>query len=137
TLYVRQSSAAGSRDYFADWQHGALTVGAYPTLEATQSALGLEVRDLGTLPSGLVGPSGRVLPGRGVASPDEVLGVADDLRLVKDNWELEQLQQACDATARGFCDVAAELSWIVDAGLPRAERWLEGTFHRRARLEGN
>jgi Xaa-Pro aminopeptidase len=61
----------------------------------------------------------------------------DELRLVKDEWELDRLQHACDATARGFADVARELPRVVGRPDLRGERWLEGTFWRRARLEGN
>jgi Xaa-Pro aminopeptidase len=63
--------------------------------------------------------------------------VIDELRLVKDDWEVSQLQAACDATARGFADVAAELPTVLAAGGRRGERWLEGAFWRRARYEGN
>jgi Xaa-Pro aminopeptidase len=56
---------------------------------------------------------------------------------VKDDWEVAQLQAACDATTRGFADVAAELPRVLAAGGRRGERWLEGTFWRRARQDGN
>jgi Xaa-Pro aminopeptidase len=55
------------------------------------------------------------------------------LRRVKDEWEIEQLRKACDATAQGFRDVIAELSRAIAT----SERWIEGTFWRRARVEGN
>jgi Xaa-Pro aminopeptidase len=55
------------------------------------------------------------------------------LRLVKDEWEIEQLRKACAATAQGFRDVVGELSRAVAT----SERWIEGTFWRRARVEGN
>ena len=38
------------------------------------------------------------------------------MRLVKDDWEVAQLQAACDATTRGFTDVAAELKNVLAAG---------------------
>ncbi len=58
-----------------------------------------------------------------------------ELRLVKDDWEIEQLRLAVDATARGFADVIADLDEIV--AHPRGERLVEGTFNRRARADGN
>jgi Xaa-Pro aminopeptidase len=61
----------------------------------------------------------------------------DELRLVKDEWEIARLRHACEATARGFADVARELPRVVGRTDLRGERWLEGTFWRRARLEGN
>jgi Xaa-Pro aminopeptidase len=65
---------------------------------------------------------------------DEDLGVfLSELRLIKDDWEIEQLRTACDSTALGFTDVVRELSQAVAT----SERWIEGTFWRRARVEGN
>jgi Xaa-Pro aminopeptidase len=55
------------------------------------------------------------------------------LRLVKDDWEIGQLRAACTATVNGFTDVVRELGQAVAT----SERWIEGTFWRRARVEGN
>jgi Xaa-Pro aminopeptidase len=55
------------------------------------------------------------------------------MRLVKDTWELEQLQEACDITTLGFADSVREWDNVLRYG----ERWLEGTFFRRARAMGN
>jgi Xaa-Pro aminopeptidase len=55
------------------------------------------------------------------------------MRLVKDDWELEQLQEACDITTLGFADSVREWDQVLRYG----ERWLEGTFFRRARTMGN
>ena len=68
---------------------------------------------------------------------DRLAQVLDELRLVKDDWELDRLRHACEATARGFADVVRELPHVVGRADLRGERWLEGTFWRRARLEGN
>ncbi|MBV8933921.1 MAG: Xaa-Pro dipeptidase, partial [Kutzneria sp.] len=45
-----------------------------------------------------------------------------------------QLRAAVDATVLGFAEVAAELPMAVKGG---GERWLQGTFDRRARTSGN
>jgi Xaa-Pro aminopeptidase len=55
------------------------------------------------------------------------------MRLVKDDWEVAQLQEACDATTLGFEDCVREWSQVLEHG----ERWIEGTFFRRARTMGN
>jgi Xaa-Pro aminopeptidase len=55
------------------------------------------------------------------------------MRLVKDGWEIDQLQEAIDATALGFEDSLRE--W--DNVLIHGERWIDGTFWRRARAAGN
>nr|BFE75074.1 hypothetical protein GCM10020092_083750 [Actinoplanes digitatis] len=59
--------------------------------------------------------------------------VISELKLVKDEWEIAQLQDAIDATVRGFEDVARILP--ADRGVP--ERLLEGVFGLRARVDGN
>jgi Xaa-Pro aminopeptidase len=59
--------------------------------------------------------------------------VISELKLVKDEWEIAQLQDAIDATVRGFEDVARVLP--ADRGVP--ERLLEGVFGLRARVDGN
>jgi Xaa-Pro aminopeptidase len=55
------------------------------------------------------------------------------MRLVKDAWEIEQIQEAVDVTALGFADCVKE--W--DQVLLHGERWIDGTFWRRARAGGN
>ncbi|MDQ6641216.1 MAG: M24 family metallopeptidase, partial [Actinomycetota bacterium] len=59
--------------------------------------------------------------------------VLSELRLVKDEWEVAELQGACDITTLGFEDCVRE--W--DDVLTHGERWIEGTFFRRARTMGN
>jgi Xaa-Pro aminopeptidase len=68
------------------------------------------------------------------AERDELLKVfLHGLRLVKDDWEVDQLRAAVAATVHGFEDVVRELARAVAT----SERWIEGTFWRRARVEGN
>ena len=59
--------------------------------------------------------------------------VASELRLIKDEWEVAELQTACDITTLGFTDSVAEWDRVLEFG----ERWVEGTFFRRARAMGN
>jgi Xaa-Pro aminopeptidase len=54
-------------------------------------------------------------------------------RVVKDDWEIGQLRKACESTVLGFQDVVRELGQAIAT----SERWIEGTFWRRARVEGN
>ncbi|MGB6005537.1 MAG: aminopeptidase P family protein [Ornithinimicrobium sp.] len=57
------------------------------------------------------------------------------LRLVKDVWEIEQMEQAAQATARAFDAVVAALPQAADS--PRGERLIEGVFGLHARQDGN
>jgi Xaa-Pro aminopeptidase len=148
TLYVRGYAGPGEQAYFTDRLHGALWVGNVPGPAETAVVLGLPTRPLADLAADLEGwhdADAAVLTGVD-ASVDALLPngsatrlaeVLDELRLVKDEWEIARLQHACAATARGFADVARELPMLLARGGERGERWLEGTFWRRARLEGN
>src|SRR5690606_38619195 len=67
---------------------------------------------------------------------DAVLArAASELRLVKDAFELTEMQAAVDATAKGFDEVLAALP--LASAHPRGERIVEGVFNQRARLDGN
>lgn len=57
------------------------------------------------------------------------------LRLVKDDWEIEQMRQAVQATAEAFDAVVAQLPEAVRR--ERGERWIEGVFGLHARHQGN
>ena len=63
----------------------------------------------------------------------ELAATISELKLVKDEWEIAQLQEAIEATVRGFEDVARVLP--ADRGV--AERLLAGVFALRARHDGN
>jgi Xaa-Pro aminopeptidase len=54
-----------------------------------------------------------------------------EMRLIKEDLEIAELQAAVDATRRGFEDV------ILALPRSRSERHVEGIFNLRARVEGN
>jgi Xaa-Pro aminopeptidase len=148
TLYVREYAQAGEVGYFTSRLHGAVWVGNVPSLRDTEAVLALSTRPLAALADDLAryrDAEAAVLTGfdSGVDAllprgSDTRLGqVLDELRLVKDDWELARLRHACEVTARGFADVAREIPAVLGRRDLRGERWLEGTFWRRARLEGN
>jgi Xaa-Pro aminopeptidase len=56
-------------------------------------------------------------------------------RLIKDSYEISEMQRAVDATAFGFNDVITTLPAAIDSN--RGERIVEAAFFGRARLEGN
>lgn len=146
-LYVRTYHQPGSEGYFTDHLFGAVWVGNVPTPDETSAVLGLPTRALADLPAAL-GPwhDQRCALLQGVdhlvdpllphGTADRLAPAIDELRLVKDEWEVQRLREACGATSRGFADVVREIPRVLDRPL-RGERWLEGTFWRRARLEGN
>ncbi len=148
TLYIREFAQPGELAYFTSRTHGAVWVGNVPNVADTEAALAVATRPLTELAAVL--DKLRALPVAVLAGVDSEVDAKlsdstdgrlaqqlDELRLVKDEWELGRLAYACQATARGFADVVRELPHVVGRDDLRGERWLEGTFWRRARLEGN
>jgi len=143
-LYARPRSSRETDEFFRDRRYGELWVGRRPSLREISATLGLEVRHLGELEERLDSSAKtRVL--RNVdtwvdraVQPDtgrdnDFARVLSEMRLVKDDWELGQLRDACEVTALGFEDSVREWDRVLEHG----ERWVEGTFFRRARAMGN
>ncbi|MGI5130991.1 aminopeptidase P family protein [Pseudonocardia sp. CA-107938] len=82
---------------------------------------------------GGLAPGALPVTAENVARDALLAAVLSELRMDKDPWEIAQLQQAIDATVRGFEDVARRLP----AGRAVPERHVEGVFAWRARVEGN
>ncbi|MGD6747055.1 aminopeptidase P family protein [Streptomyces sp. BH106] len=140
-----------SRDDDGFWTGATaeLWMGRRRSLAEAQRVLGLECRDVRTAAADLASACATgSAPTRIVRGVDPALEAAvttdadrdaelvtalDDLRVVKDDWEIAEIRGAVDSTVRGFTDVVGELSKAVAS----SERWIEGTFFRRARLEGN
>ena len=144
TLYARPRSSRQTDEFFRDRQYGELWAVRRPSLNEMQSSLGLPCRHIDELPETLR-TSGKTRVLRGVDTgvdaavsvdegrDEELARVLSEMRLVKDSWELEQLQEACDITTLGFADSVREWDNVLKYG----ERWIEGTFFRRARAMGN
>ncbi|MFD7560901.1 aminopeptidase P family protein [Streptomyces sp. NPDC059835] len=123
-----------------------LWMGRRASLAESERRLGLAGRDVRTAAGELAAAPDvptRIVRGVDPVLEDAVTTDADrdavleealsDLRLVKDAWEIGEMRKAVDSTVRGFTDCVGELSRAVAS----SERWIEGTFFRRARLEGN
>lgn len=124
-LYARPRSNRDTDEFFRDRTYGELWVGRRPSAKEISDSLGIEVRHVDELD---LTPKARVNH-----EDEELTRVASEMRLVKDEWEIAELQEACDITALGFEDSVREWPQVLKYG----ERWLEGTFFRRARAMGN
>jgi Xaa-Pro aminopeptidase len=148
TLYVRPRSPRDTDEFFRDRLYGELWIGRRYTLAEKSAELGIETADLAGLPAvldGLAPGRTRVLRGydplvdsRVRVTDDgtrdgELARTLSEFRLVKDEWEIAQLQDAIDTTVRGFEDVAR----VLPADRPVSERLIEGVFGLRARHDGN
>ncbi|MFC4060017.1 aminopeptidase P family protein [Planomonospora corallina] len=139
----RSAPGAAGQEFYRDRRYGEFWVGRRPDLAEAEALYQVACAPIGELERALGGPA-RVL--RGVdASVDARVSPHDDdaeletflseMRLVKDEWEVAELQRAVDITARGFEDVVRALPRALAE--PRGERYLEGVFGLRSRLEGN
>jgi Xaa-Pro aminopeptidase len=145
-VYLLPRSDRDNGEFWLDGQ-GELWVGRRHSLSEAEKLLGLPCKDLRTACDTLRAATGPVRVVRGhdagveAALTDKVTAERDaeltvflsELRLVKDAFEIAELQQACDSTTRGFEDVVRTL----DKAEATSERWIEGTFFLRARVEGN
>jgi Xaa-Pro aminopeptidase len=144
TIYIADRRDQSTHEFFTDAHYGELWVGArrgvteaaryYETRTAPLEDL---ERDLEALETEIVSVRGfdknlddYLEPNKDDASLAAALG---ELRLVKDEFEVAQLQLAVDYTVKGFEDVVRALP----AAEGRGERVIEGVFHLRARVEGN
>ncbi|MGH3383838.1 MAG: aminopeptidase P family protein [Nocardioidaceae bacterium] len=145
TLYFRPRASRQTDEFFRDARYGEFWVGRRPSLAETEERLGLPCRPIDDLTAMLdKADNARLLRGvdpgvdASVAASDadrdrELATALSEMRLVKDAWEIDQMQIAVDITARGFDDCLGEWDQVLTHG----ERWIDGTFYRRARTDGN
>ena len=127
-LYARPRATRDTDEFFRDRQYGELWAGRRPSANEISDSLGIEVRHVQDLPAF---EDDRKT--RDITTDEDLARVASELRLIKDEWEVGELQQACDITTLGFEDSVREWDRVLEFG----ERWIEGTFFRRARAMGN
>ncbi len=145
TLYVPHRRDFSTHEYYTDARYGELWVGPRRGVLEASVYYDIDAAPLENLEKDLVALGGvDIVTLRGFDSfvdalneespQDQELAVAlSELRLVKDDFEITQLQAAVDATVRGFRDVVRALPSAVERG----ERVIEGVFNLRARVEGN
>jgi Xaa-Pro aminopeptidase len=154
-LFTRPPAPRTSDEFYANSAIGEFWTGRRPGLADVAQWLGIDTRDSETWsvsslplisrvaiireadPALTMHVDGaRAYDGPEESSEDHRLAqVVSEMRLVKDEWEVEQLQLAVAATHRGFDDIIRALPAAI--AHPRGERVIEGAFHARARLEGN
>jgi len=158
TLYFREAAGRDSDEFYANPDVGEFWTGPRPSAAHVAADLGLATAGLDRFARVLEGVDddtlivrdgdreitdqvdGRRLLWATTETVDrdgdtELARDLSELRLVKDDYEIEQMRLAVAATRQGFSDVIADLPQIT--AHTRGERLVEGTFNRRARADGN
>jgi Xaa-Pro aminopeptidase len=148
-LFVEPNPGRADATFFTDRIKGELWVG--PRLGVPESLVRYGVHECKGLPDlkgfldAMVGEGAAPQPRcvlRGFSrNVDDVLAECDrdkqlatslaEMRLIKDETEIEELRAVIDSTKRGFEDVIRGLRKA------KSEREVEGIFNLRARVEGN
>lgn len=131
-LFFRKTAGRDTEEFFTNSMIGEFWVGPRPGLESVEALLGIETKNLPDLDELLSN-----LPDELVVRLDdkELLQFVDELRLVKDDYEIEQMRGAVEASVNGFNDVLRALPWAI--AHERGERVIESAFFARARMDGN
>ena len=160
TLYFKPRAPRTDPEFYADSRYGEMWVGTRESLAEMTALTGISCAPISELDAAL-GKNLSATTIRLLAEADEAVtrrigelraeaGVdlaaategdsaflvgLSEARLVKDDFELDQLRQACADTAVGFEAVVADLPEAVRRG--RGERWVEGVFGLHARHQAN
>lgn len=144
-LYIHPRSTRDTDAFFRDAKYGELWVGRRFTLSEAKDRYQIETRKVVDL---------KDLFNDGVASiaiheqdteidklvsiherDAELLSFVSEARLIKDTYEIAELQAACDASELGFQEIVKAMPAAV--AHHRGERVLEAAFFTKARTEGN
>ena len=144
-LYIQPRSTRDTSAFFNDRKYGELWVGRRYTTDEASTRFGIEVRKVENL-SALLNDGTPAVALSGIdalidthvtSNPRgfELENFVSVARLIKDEYEINQLQKSVDVTHRGFNDAIRALPAAVLT--PRGERVVEAAFYGRARIEGN
>lgn len=161
TIYFRERAGRDSDEFYANPEIGEFWIGPRPSLKQVAGDLATTTRHIAELSQVIESVDDTTLIVREADQAltdrvdserdlrrdgDQAVAAARDadtalardlseLRLTKNQWEVEELRTAISATANGFDDIVRELPRLVTG--ERGERVIEGIFNARARLEGN
>jgi Xaa-Pro aminopeptidase len=145
-LFIHPRSPRDNDEFYKDTRYGEFWVGRRMTLEETQVKYEIPVRQIESISEFLQDKKEKlIVRGEDLAidklvpeqadAEKEFLNYISVMRLVKDQYEIEQMQKAVDASVRGFADMVRVFP--AATSVPRGERVIEAAFYGRARLEGN
>jgi Xaa-Pro aminopeptidase len=145
-LFIHPRSPRDTNEFHSDRRHGEFWIGRRLALEEAEKRYGISVRHIDTLDSFLentidtltVRGEDRVVDSlveKHKKRETRLLEVLSELRIIKDKYEINEIQKAVDVTLRGFNDMVR--AFPAATSVRRGERIIESAFYGRARLEGN
>lgn len=154
TLFFMPRYPRTDRQFYADSRYGEMWVGQRESLDEMSALCGISCADITGLKDALAKDADSVqlrvlrhVDAEITAMVDEVrqLGSTEqdtelatalaEQRFIKDEWEREEMRNACRQTFTAFEAVIADMPDAVKRG--RGERWVEGVFGLHARHHGN
>jgi Xaa-Pro aminopeptidase len=143
TVLFAQPHNRGTAGFFTDRVRGELWVGPHRGVEESLRYYGVDeckpVDEFAEYLKSVAGANARVRALTGLdatvdasfANDDELATSLSEARLIKDDYEIGELRNACAITKRAFEDAIRAMR---DAS---SERAIEGAFWNRARIEAN
>ena len=145
-LFIHPRSPRNSDEFYKNARYGEFWIGRRMTLEESETKYGIKVRQIESLAE-FLGDKKEALIIRGQdVEVDKLIAEREDAekdflnftsmqRIVKDQYEIDEMQKAVDASVRDFADMVRVFP--AATAVARGERVIESAFYGRARLEGN
>jgi len=145
-LFIHPRSVRDDDEFYKNARYGEFWVGRRMSLDETQSKYEIKVAQIeyieeffATKKETLIirGEDKKIdqLVMQNEESEKQFLNFISLMRMVKDQYEINEIQKAIDASVRGFADMVRVFP--AATSVPRGERVIESAFYGRARLEGN
>jgi Xaa-Pro aminopeptidase len=145
-LFIHPRSPRNNDEFYKNTRHGEFWIGRRMTLEETETKYELKVHQIESIEDFLANKKETLvirgedkkldqLVTESEEKEKEFLNFTSLMRLVKDQYEIDEMQKAIDASVRGFADMVRVFP--AATSVVRGERVIESAFYGRARLEGN
>ena len=145
-LFIHPRSPRNNDEFYKNARHGEFWIGRRMTLEETETKYELKVHQIESIAEFLANKKETLiirgedkkldqLVTENEEKEKEFLNFTSLMRLVKDQYEIDEMQKAIDASVRGFADMVRVFP--AATSVVRGERVIESAFYGRARLEGN
>jgi Xaa-Pro aminopeptidase len=145
-LFIYPRSVRDNDEFYKNARFGEFWVGRRMSLDETQSKYEIKVAQIESIEE-FFATKKETLIIRGEDKKIDQLVIQNEegekqflnfislMRMVKDQYEINEIQKAIDASVRGFADMVRVFP--AATSVPRGERVIESAFYGRARLEGN